>query len=240
MKSYNLKYRPFGDKAILIEWPQEISEEILHDILRFKAKIEVADMPSVLELVSAYASMTIYLVDDSPILITIDQLKELYENPSDIQLKSQNWKIPVCYDPKFGTDMEDLSKGLNMDVEQIIAIHSAKKYLVHFTGFLPGFLYLGGLDNRLHYPRKKVPALKIPGGSIGIGGNQTGIYPVESPGGWNIIGKTPVAFFDNTKETPCFISPGDTIQFQPIDIEQYMIEEHKLAKESVGIKPITK
>jgi inhibitor of KinA len=132
-----------------------------------------------------------------------------------------NWQIPVCYNDEFGIDLEFVSKQKSLTKTQIIQRHSQVNYRVFFIGFLPGFLYLGGLDKSLHIPRKSSPRLAVKKGAVAIGGSQTGIYPGVSPGGWNIIGNSPISFFDVTKEQPCFAKAGDFIQFKSVSIEEY-------------------
>ena len=138
-----------------------------------------------------------------------------------MKVKSVLWKIPVCYDAVFGIDLEAISKEKNLSKEEIIKRHSQAIYTVYFIGFLPGFLYLGGLDESLHVPRKSTPRLQIEKGAVAIGGNQTGVYPTESPGGWNIIGNSPIEFFNPKLETPCFAKAGDKISFKPITIQEF-------------------
>ena len=121
----------------------------------------------------------------------------------------------------FGVDLEVISKEKGLTKEQIITLHSASVYTVYFIGFLPGFLYLGGLNEKLHIPRKSTPRLQIKKGSVAIGGNQTGVYPNESPGGWNIIGNTPISFFDVSKDKPCFAKAGDGIVFHSISVKEH-------------------
>lgn len=123
------------------------------------------------------------------------------------------WTIPVCYDSIFGVDVEEIAKEKNLPTSEVVRLHSEAIYKVYFIGFLPGFLYLGGLDKRLFIPRKTSPRQHIQKGAVGIGGEQTGIYPNASPGGWNIIGNSPLVFFNPKMEVPCFVSPGDNIHF---------------------------
>ena len=127
----------------------------------------------------------------------------------------------MCYDDVFGIDLDELSEEFNLSKSEIIELHSRSNYTVFFVGFLPGFLYLGGLDERLHFPRKKTPRLKVLKGAVAVGGKQTGIYPNESPGGWNIIGNSPINFFDVNKEVPCFAQSGDKISFYRVSKEEY-------------------
>ena len=136
-------------------------------------------------------------------------------------IKGDHWKIPVCYDLKYAPDLLNLSKEINLDKSEVIKLHLSALYRVYFLGFLPGFLYLGGLDDRLYLRRKKKPLLKVPKGAVAIGGMQTGIYPNISPGGWHLIGNTPVNLFNPKKNPPCFAKPGDWISFEQIDSHTY-------------------
>lgn len=221
--AFNLTYKPFGEQAILIEWPPKIDKSILKDILRFKQSIEKKNIKSIVELKSAYNSLLI--IYDSVCRNfenEVESLKKLYKslNPKH-DIVSKQWKIPVCYDTSFGVDLEHISEAKNLSVNEIVNLHSQAVYTVYFIGFLPGFLYLGGLDAKLHFPRKSTPRLQIKKGAVAIGGHQTGIYPSESPGGWNIIGNTPVAFFNPKKNPPCFAKAGDSIVFTPISLKTY-------------------
>lgn len=217
MKDFSLTYRKFGTAVILIEWPQIISEEILTDILSFQSSIEKHPPVGLLELVPAYASLTLFFEEIKDIESIIKKLKALYNARISNRSDHKTWVIPVCYEEQYGTDLQEISSALKLSKQEIIDLHSSQPYKVHFIGFLPGFLYLGGLNSQLYCPRKETPRLNIKKGSVGIGGSQTGIYPIDSPGGWNIIGSTPTPLFDNGKTHPCFVKPGDTIKFKPID-----------------------
>ena len=221
MNDYQLTYRPFGAQAMLIEWPQKIEPSILNDIQAFKRTIASSLCQELEESVPAYASLTLFFKQSYNYLEVIEKLQKLYPQRINTQSDNKTWVIPVCYDKSFGIDLDSLAKTHKLTVEEIIYEHSKKTYLVYFIGFLPGFLYLGGLDEQLHFPRKKTPRLQIKKGSIGIGGSQTGIYPLDSPGGWNIIGNTPIALFNKSQEVPCFAKPGDQIRFEPIDLKEH-------------------
>ncbi len=220
---YNLSYKAFGNKAILIEWPQLISEEILYDILSFKNKIE--DLyNNVLDISTAYNSLTIYLKKE---ILDIEKekfkLNQIYIlGFKDTDIKNFVWYIPVCYNKAVAPDLVDFLKQKNLELQQLIKYHIKNLYTVYFLGFLPGFPYLGGLPKVLHIPRKKTPHIKVEKGSVGIGGQQTGIYTMDSPGGWYIIGKTPISFFDANLKEPCFLKAGDKIKFESISYKQYL------------------
>ncbi|APY12198.1 allophanate hydrolase [Seonamhaeicola sp. S2-3] len=221
--SYQLTYRLYGAFAILIEWPQKISKDILYDVLNFKHKILEIKHDSVLEITHAYCSM---LVSFKESVIDFDKeveaLKSIYNKDSkETKTHYKLWKIPVCYDFSFGIDLKTLAEAKGLSVNEVIKLHSQALYTVYFIGFLPGFLYLGGLNEVLYTPRKDTPRLKVEKGAVAIGGNQTGVYPNESPGGWNIIGNSPINFFNIKNKIPCFASAGDVIQFYPISLKEH-------------------
>jgi len=220
---FALTYKPFGVHGLLIEWPQRIDESILHDILRFKTKIKSHYASKLLSINHAYASILMVFVEENfDFHLEQRELETLYEILDDNKQESRLlWKIPVCYDPRFGIDLEVLAKEKNLDVAQIIQRHSQPLYTVYFIGFLPGFIYLGGLDERLFTPRKDTPRLKVQKGSVAIGGTQTGVYPSESPGGWQIIGNSPINFFNIEEPHPCFAKAGDALKFHPVSIKTY-------------------
>lgn len=232
-----MTYKPYGESAILIEWPQLISKEILKDIRFFVSEIERENSENILELNFVYCSLLIIYNSKNSCYCKIKHtLKSLYDNESVISVKSQKtlWHIPVCYNEEFGIDLAYLSSEKKLTVEKIISLHSSVDYTVYGIGFLPGFLYLGGLSEKLYFPRRNFPRLAVPKGAVAIGGNQTGIYPQNSPGGWHIIGNTPISLFDVNKETPCVITPGDEIRFNPITKEEF--EVIKIAQEAGNYK----
>ncbi|MFS4469095.1 5-oxoprolinase subunit PxpB [Maribacter sp. 2210JD10-5] len=227
--------KPFGVHAILIEWPAEVNETILNSILQFEAFLKKNCLVEEgWETVPAYNSLLLlnrnrtldYVSFRKKIQGWYDQIKE-----KKIEKRSL-WKLPVSYDLEFGIDLEEVAEKLNKSVHEIIALHTNNIYTVYGIGFLPGFMYLGGLPRELEIPRKASPRLKVKKGAVGIAGQQTGIYPQESPGGWNIIGNCSVPMFNTKDEKPCFVSVGDKIQFYEISRAAYDL--HKIEAE-VGI-----
>ena len=219
-----ISYKQFGVKAILIEWQSIISDEILQDILLFKSKINLDKNIAIIDLVQGYNSLTVvYKNDIIKFEEKVNQLKAIYQLPTQL-VKQQfyQWEIPVCYDLQFGIDLEEMATSSKLDLEEIIRLHSEALYRVYFIGFLPGFLYLGGLNSNIFFDRRPNPRLNVPKGTVAIGGKQTGIYPNASAGGWNIIGRTPIHFFDAENENPCFAKAGDYIKFKSISIEEFI------------------
>ncbi len=238
--SYELKYRQYSERAILIEWPPVIDENVLHDLLFYKKSIESFYNKLIIEVISGYNSLLInYVFTIEKFYDTVLELKTLYSsNVLPEERKNRLWEIPVCYSPILASDLKMFSKTKSLSIDKVIELHTAPRYTIFFMGFLPGFLYLGGLDSRLHLPRKNTPSLEVKKGSVAIGGNQTGIYPVTSPGGWHIIGMCPLDFFNpNAKEFIVF-EPGDIVQF--IAIEEFIYNDirSKSKKADFKLKPI--
>jgi len=219
VSTFKLTYKPFGESAILIEWPQNISIDILDDIRNFSFKINNQNIKYILEVNFVYSSLlVIYNYNKINYINLKKELQFLYNQrlASKNNLKTTIWEIPVCYDIEFGIDLPFLSLQKKISIEEIISTHSSSLYTVFGIGFLPGFLYLGGLSKKLHFKRRDIPRLEVPKGAIAIGGKQTGIYPKISPGGWHIIGKTPISIFEINREKPCLVIPGDKVKFNPI------------------------
>lgn len=231
---YDLAYKPYGKRAILVEWPAKIDKNILEDILLFRKKIFANTIKVIVDIINTYNSLTIiYDNDIENIYEEILALKSIYRSSFEPQSGQRTrWHIPVCYDEQFGIDLQEISILKNIPVEQIIQLHTGAIYTVYFIGFLPGFLYLGGLDERLFVPRKDTPRFKVESGSVAIGGTQTGVYPVESAGGWNIIGRSPVSFFNIKAPNPCFAGPGDELVFEQITLSEFKAIEAKVNKGS--------
>jgi inhibitor of KinA len=223
LNNFQLTYKQFGERSILIEWPSKIDKKVLEDVLFFKEKLKNSSLKEIIYIKSAYSSLlVIYVYTINNIYDSFSTLKDIYSSNISIILKPQTlWKIPVCYDDIFGIDLDEISTKINLEKQDIIALHSRAIYTVFFIGFLPGFLYLGGLNKALNYPRKSTPRLSLEKGAVAIGGNQTGVYPNQSPGGWNVIGNSPISFFNSNKTIPCFVKPGDKIEFYPIDLKQH-------------------
>lgn len=223
MNLYKLRYKPLGSIAVLVEWPKLIDPDILKNIAIFRHKVEVDMGEYVLETVPAYNSLAVFFdTTKTKYSSVVTDLKEIYESKEQKLITANKiWKIPVCYDEKFGLDLKLISKEKKLKKDEIIALHSQVLYDVYFIGFLPGFLYLGGLDAQLEFPRKKRPRLKINEGDVAIAGSQAGVYPRSSPGGWNILGNSPICFFNPNGFPPCFAVAGDKVKFVPIDLKTH-------------------
>jgi len=149
-----------------------------------------------------------------------DKLSDLLNDISSKTIQGKHVEIPVHYGGKYGPDLAAMANDLNLSVEAVVDLHTKATYTVYFIGFQPGFPYLGGLSESLYFPRHAVPRTQVPAGSVGIGGEQTGVYPFESPGGWQLLGQTDTALFDLTNTSPTLLNAGDTLTFKAIDIHQ--------------------
>ena len=226
-RKHKLSFFLYNKKSILVEWPKIISKNILKDIVKFSNKI--SKLKSINSRINGYNSLLIrYNSSIKSFEKEIFNLESLYKTKTrNLPTNTKNWRIPVCYEKKYAPDISYVSKKLNLSLKEIIRIHSYKKYKLYFIGFLPGFLYLGKVDNKLKLPRKTNPSTNYEAGSIGIAENQTGIYPNVSPGGWNIIGNSPILFFDPSSKEPCFAKSGDTIEFYSISEKEYNLIKQK-------------
>ena len=222
---------PLGTQAILIRWAPREHSQFLPYLLAIKNRL-VSHFK--VEIVHTYYQI---LVKVAPSPAVLDQLKQLLDQEIvPLANKALIHHIPVCYDLEFGLDLNAFAKAKQVAPRTIIDWHCAPRYTIAFLGFLPGFPYLTGLDPRLHFPRKKKPAFNIPKGAVAIGGSQTGIYPQESPGGWHIIGNTPIRLFDPKANNPSPFSPGDQIQFNPVSFSKYNTIAQKVARGTYDLK----
>ena len=220
-EKFEISFFRVNENSLYINWENIVSSEILFDIRRFESylrkKIKFTDI--------SHAYNTILIQFNSPITdfnVACEELRTLYAQSQDLPIdeESQHWRIPVCYQKPYAVDLEKMSIELKISENEIVRRHTKQIYTVYFIGFLPGFSYLGGLDPKIQFPRKSNPRTRIRKGSVGIGGSHTGVYTVESPGGWNIIGFTPIHFFDYSLESGCLTKSGDTVEFFEISPDQ--------------------
>ena len=211
------------DQAITIEFAAEINEATNMQVIALQHAIESSPFIGFIECVPAYGSLTVYFNEHVSASGVRSLLSDLSAKVSNISLATEGKQIsiPVCYDPSLGTDLPWVSSHLNLSLEEIISLHTSVVYRVYMIGFIPGFPYMGTLPEQLEVPRKQTPSMKIPAGSVAIAGKQTGIYPAEVPGGWQVIGRTPLKMFDPTKSPCSFLNAGDIVQFKPITLETF-------------------
>jgi len=216
-------YLLMGDRGLLLEFGDEISHEVNERVRRMALAIEAEAIEGIIETVPTYGSL---LIIYNPLTLPIDSLKKKLQ---EIEKKLQETpfpdakltRIPAVYGGAYGPDLEGVAKHCGISTEKVVRLHCSKPYFIYMIGFMPGYPYMGELPDSLVMPRLKTPRLSVTKGSVAIAQKQTGIYPMESPGGWQIIGRTPVELFDPEREPPSLLQMGDMVQFYPISEEEF-------------------
>lgn len=208
-----------SDSSLLVEFGSEISQDAHEQVLSLFRVLLSEREARIRNLHPAYASL---LIDFDPLQITHEDLgshvqKFIDLGPPSAEGPGRSIEIPVCYDAEFGPDLPSVAEHNRISIEEVIRLHTSVTYHVYFLGFSPGFAYLGGLPPQLRTPRLATPRSRVAAGSVGIAGEQTGVYPLESPGGWRLIGRTPSRMFDASANSPSLLQPGDSVRFSAID-----------------------
>lgn len=225
-------FKPLGDSAIVVTFGDGISEEIHLSIKKFLKILEMYPFNGLIEVVPSYTNLCIYydvyLVSQwkfegstpyEKVMSYINTL--LLKEEIEVNETSRIIEIPVCYGGIYGPDLSEVATYNQLSEQEVIEIHTKNECLIYMLGFAPGFAFMGGMDEKIATPRKETPRLKIPAGSVGIAGKQTGIYPFETPGGWQIIGRTPLKLFLPEQNPPTLFRAGDRIRFVAITEEEY-------------------
>lgn len=231
-----------GDAALSVRFISDITDDTHRRVMNLWRAVEARRLEFVVECVPAFTSVTIFYdlkqlhthaakSNAAPLEYLVLELQNIVAHASDTTESNTEKiiEIPVCYDDDFAPDMMRVMMHRNLTREQVIALHTSTAYTVFMLGFAPGFAYLGGLPPELHTPRLDAPRLRVPAGSVAIGGAQTGVYPLATAGGWNIIGRTPLALCDFTRTPPTLLDAGDTVRFISITRREYEHQEHRRA-----------
>jgi len=231
---------PLGDSALIVrvrEQFEDAPEETLDQVLRTLQQLRNAAIPGVVEVAPAYTTVAVFF-DPLTVAKTGEMSSEVFNwlaarirasagqrarDRRSLAGRSlpQIVEIPICYDAEFAPDLDDVADRAELSTKEVVDLHSTAEYRVACIGFVPGFPFLAGLPQKLATPRRDTPRKEIPPGSVGIGGAQTGIYPLRSPGGWNLIGRTPLKLFDPTKNPPALLHAGDRVRFRTISKEEF-------------------
>ena len=232
---------PLGDSALIVrvrEGFEDAPDQTLTEVLRTFRRLQHAAIPGVIELAPAYTTVAVFF---DPMVVAnaapnpdeafnwlTERVREVVAAGADRGRRVRSARsdarlveIPVCYDPEFALDLDDVASQAKLTPTKVVDLHSRAEYRVSCIGFVPGFPFLAGLPNELATPRRATPRKEIPPGSVAIGGAQTGIYPLRSPGGWNVIGRTPSRLFDPEKSPPAFLRAGDRVRFRAITREEF-------------------
>ena len=206
-----------GDTALVVEFGDRIDRRLSAAVTGLAERIRVADLGGVTETVPTFRSL---LVHYDPLVTSAErltgQISGLIEGQAAAQSSGRLWRIPACHDPAFAPDLAEVAAKADLTPDEAIALHQAERYHVYMVGFVPGFPYLGDLPEALQLPRRENPRVKVPAGSVAIAASMTAVYTADSPGGWHLIGRTPVPLFDLRAEPPALLRPGDAVFFEPI------------------------
>lgn len=213
-----------GDAAFVVEYGDRIDPAVNARATGLAGRIVRAHIPGVRDVVPTFRSVAVYY---DPLIVDADLLRRtLGQAAAEPGLEAaENVRrtvvVPVCYGEEYGPDLAEVARFAGVSEDKAVALHSAAEYRVFMLGFMPGFAYLGTVEARIAMPRKAMPRTWVAAGSVGIAGPQTGIYPRESPGGWQIVGRTPLVTFDPQREQPCLLRTGDAVRFQPISFTEF-------------------
>jgi inhibitor of KinA len=217
-----------GDQALIAEFGERIDPALSAQIATLARRLRDSRPIGVLDIVPAYTTLALHYdpaavgAGTSPYEALAETIGTWLKTQSvDTAVAGREIEIPVCYGGTFGEDLEALAGSRGLSVEEAIAIHSGASYHVHMLGFVPGFAFLGGLDARLATPRRDTPRPRVPAGSVAIAGEQTAVYPLETPGGWQIIGRTPLQMFRSDASPPSLLNAGDTVRFTRISAQEF-------------------
>lgn len=217
-----------GDRAVTLEFGDAIDQRFVAAVAAFDARltrdIETGDLVGIVEMMPTFRSLTV-IFDPLTLPRTklLDHLQSvLGETSATVSGQARHWRLPVCYEGDYGPDLETIAEARELSVEQVIKLHVEQTYQVYMIGFLPGFPFMGDVVPALDMPRRTEPRVRVPAGSVAITGQQTAIYPWESPGGWQLIGRCPLTLFDPERSNPALLAAGDRVGFEAIPAERYL------------------
>jgi len=213
-----VRFLAAGDRALVVEFGDRVDRALSDDVLRLDASLRSTGLAGVVETVPTFRSLMVHY---DPLVTSRAELEQaiavLLDRRSGLCRDATLWRMPVCYEGEFAPDLAEVARLTELTPREVVGLHSAVRYHVYMLGFLPGFPYLGDLPPRLALPRRADPRVRVPAGSVSIATTLTAIYPYESPGGWHLIGATPIRLFDPSRSRPALLAPGDMVQFEPIN-----------------------
>jgi inhibitor of KinA len=217
-----VRFLSAGDRALVVEFGDRVDRALSERVLGLDAIIRSNPPAGIVEAVPTFRSLTVYY---DPLLTSRALLQPAIAALLDLGDKTRSgarlWQVPVCYEGEFAPDLAEVARLTGLTPSEVVALHSGTRFHVYMLGFLPGFPYMGDLPAKLALPRRADPRLRVPAGSISIATSLTAIYPYESPGGWHLIGATPIRMFDPERAEPALFAPGDAVSFQPIDAASF-------------------
>jgi inhibitor of KinA len=216
--SMPVRFLSVGDRALVVEFGEAIDRGLSREVLRLDRVLRAAPPAGIVETVPTFRSLMVHYHPLSTSRADLEQvIAGLLDRDEGADADARLWHIPVCYEGEFAPDLAEVARLTGLPPSEVVALHSGARYHVYMLGFLPGFPYLGDLPAALALPRRADPRVRVPAGSIAIATTLTAIYPYESPGGWHLVGATPVHLFDPARTPPALLMPGDAVRFEPID-----------------------
>ncbi len=207
-----------GDSALVVEFGERIERRLSDEVLRLDARVREAGLSGVVETVPTLRSLMVHY---DPLRTSAAELQAAIERlmgaAAALERKGHLWRLPVCYEDDYAPDLAEVAERKGLAPEQVVSLHSGTRYHVYMIGFLPGLPYMGDLPEALALARRADPRVRLPAGAVAIATTMTIVYPLESPGGWHLIGATPVRLFDASWPQPALLAPGDAVEFEPID-----------------------
>jgi inhibitor of KinA len=229
-----MHFAPLGDRALLITLGYSIDDPTHRRVQAALARLDRAEIPGITEFVPAFASIAVHYDPAAwaegsttpPYTHVVSALERALDHLGDGEpAPSRLVEIPVCYGGELGPDLDDVAARHGLSADEVVTLHASVDYRVHMVGFMPGFAYLGGLPQAIATPRRDTPRTAVPAGSVGIGGAQTGVYPLVSPGGWHLIGRTPLRLFDVSRDPAALLAAGDRVRFRRISAADFQASE---------------
>jgi len=231
-----VRFLTCGDTAVTVEFGDRIDRIVSEAVLRLNARVRDANLPGVVETVPTFRSLTVHYdpLATSPAIL-IPGIANLVDDARDETNPSKLWRVPACYATSHAPDLADVAHRTGLSPEEIVHLHAGIRFHVYMLGFAPGYPYMGDLPLRMMLPRRTDPRTRVPAGSIAIAAGMTAIYPVESPGGWHLIGATPIRLFDPRGSRPALFKPGDTVRFEPISAREFDAIRADVARDAYDV-----
>ncbi len=234
-----MKINASGDTAVIVEFGDKVDRNLSDLVLSAATILSNSKLTGVIEVIPTFRSL---MVQYDPLVTTATQviarITPLIGTTGNDRTYARKWSIPVCYEEEFAADIAEVAAATGQTIEQVVRLHSDVSYHVYMLGFLPGFPYLGDLAQALHLPRRTNPRTRVPKGSISIATSLTSIYPFESPGGWHLIGTTPVELFDYNKTPPALFTPGDQLKFEAVSRSEFLDISKKISAGKYNLEPV--
>ena len=213
-----MRFLSAGDRALIIDFGDHIDRALSEEVLRLAARLRADELLGIVETTPTFRSLMVHY---DPLVTSRAELEgaiaSLLDRAPEPRAAATLWRVPVCYENEFAPDLAEVARLTGLAPGDVVRLHSSVRYHVYMLGFLPGFPYMGDLPAALALPRRADPRVRVPAGSVSIATSLTAIYPYESPGGWHLIGTTPVRLFDIERASPALLAPGDAVLFEPID-----------------------